>query len=371
VLARVDADSQVPDTDRTNNDAAATTIRVEARAADLAVASGSVVLPTTAIPGDSGRFNVNIANLGNIKAAGNIGIDIYASVSGVVDGNAVLVASLNNVKLSLSANHTYTYSVPVTLPSLPAATYHWIAVIDSHNVVDSTSPSVVGPVAMGTTEFVWKFGNFNNRRNVVLHVTDASSGLPVTFRMYGNGFGSVLGGSNLANDDIAVVGTNKSSQLVISTPGPEIQVNNVTISQPIGRFVAPKLEVNGVITLNGATRFITLNDTLPYTAATNLGTITIPTTVVGVSSGASANWYKFTLASTGDANSKIRISFTGASGQVRAAIYSNPAKSQPIVSGVDATNLETIDLNGLVAGTYYLRVFGSAAYSYSTAITPL
>jgi hypothetical protein len=38
---------------------------------------------------------------------------------------------------------------------------------------------------------------------------------------------------------------------------------------------------------------------------------------------------------------------------------------------VDATNLETIDLNGLVAGTYYLRVFGSAAYSYSTAITPL
>ncbi len=78
----------------------------------------------------------------------------------------------------------------------------------------------------------------------------------------------------------------------------------------------------------------------------------------------------FTIPTAGTAGSNIQINFAGAAAKVRSAIYSHPATSGPLLSSLNAVNSATISLNGLAAGTYYLRVFGNAACSYTAVITP-
>ena len=107
------------------------------------------------------------------------------------------------------------------------------------------------------------------------------------------------------------------------------------------------------------------------TTAQNLGTFTGPTQVNGaLSSSGDIDWYQFTLWAAGSSANNIAIAFTGASGKVQAAIYANPAKSGPVASSANATNSATVSLKGLAAGTYYIRVYGSAACAYTMTLTP-
>ena len=108
-----------------------------------------------------------------------------------------------------------------------------------------------------------------------------------------------------------------------------------------------------------------------YTTAQNLGTIASPLQVnASLASGQDVRWFQFTLPTAATANTKITLTFTGASGAVRAALYADPAHKGAIVYGVDAAGAETLTLTGLAAGTYYLRVWGIAAVTYTGLITP-
>ena len=108
-----------------------------------------------------------------------------------------------------------------------------------------------------------------------------------------------------------------------------------------------------------------------YTTAQNVGTLAGVTVIDGnLASSSDIGWYEFTLSSAGISTSKIVIAFTGASGQVQAALYANPAKSGAIAYCTNAVNSATISMSGLAAGTYYIRVYGSAAYTYVITITP-
>ncbi len=109
-----------------------------------------------------------------------------------------------------------------------------------------------------------------------------------------------------------------------------------------------------------------------YTTAQNLGTVAAPncTLIGGLSSSSDIDWYKFVLPATGDSNSKVQINFTGASGALQAALYTNPATSGAVASSTNATNSALISLSGMAATTYYVRIWGSAAYSYIMIVTP-
>ena len=108
-----------------------------------------------------------------------------------------------------------------------------------------------------------------------------------------------------------------------------------------------------------------------YTLAQNVGTVTGVTLIDGnLASSSDVGWYEFTLPVAGNSSSSVVVGFTGASGQVQAAIYSNPAKSGPVATSTNAANSATMSLNGFAAGAYYIRVYGSAAYTYTITITP-
>ena len=249
------------------------------------------------------------------------------------------------------------------------ATYNWIAVIDDHTVANNDNASVTGLVSGTPTEFVWKFGDFNNRKGVPLVVKDGN-GTTVTFTMSGNGFGSVLGGTTLANDNLVVDGANSGSTVRIATSGPTTTMTSVNVLQSIGSFVAPSVNFTGTITQNGANEFIVLNNIHSSASPIDLGTITNITTATNLTSSTVVNWFKFTLPSTGDANSSVQFAYTGPAGGLKLALYRDPAHSGAIAYGVDATNLETISLNGLAAGTYYVRVYGYGVYAYTAQVTP-
>ena len=57
-------------------------------------------------------------------------------------------------------------------------------------------------------------------------------------------------------------------------------------------------------------------------------------------------------------------------GQVRASLYSNPSSSGPIANSINAAGSANVSLRGMAAGTYYVRVFGYTAASYTLTVTP-
>ena len=107
-----------------------------------------------------------------------------------------------------------------------------------------------------------------------------------------------------------------------------------------------------------------------YTTAQNLGPTTAVQVNAALSSASDVNWYQFTLTSPGDAYTQFKITFTGAAGKIKAALYANPAHSGVTLAGVDGAGTETLSLGHLAAGTYYVRVYGYAALSYSLLVIP-
>lgn len=112
------------------------------------------------------------------------------------------------------------------------------------------------------------------------------------------------------------------------------------------------------------------NDT--QATASNLGLVTAPKTISGLVMADSADWYKFTTGTTGTVNDKVLISFLHSQGDIDLALYSAAGSRLRLSNGV--TNSETVSLNGLAAGTYFIRAYGylgatNPAYSLSVNVT--
>ena len=111
------------------------------------------------------------------------------------------------------------------------------------------------------------------------------------------------------------------------------------------------------------------NDTL--STAYNLGTLTAARTISSLRMEDSADWFRFTTSATGTSSNSASISFQNSQGNLQLRLY-NSAGSL-ISSSLGTGNSETISLNGLAAGTYYIDVFGNAGATnpnYSLTVTP-
>jgi hypothetical protein len=96
------------------------------------------------------------------------------------------------------------------------------------------------------------------------------------------------------------------------------------------------------------------NDSLG--SATNLGTISATQSVPGLVMADSADWFRFATTTTGTTSDSVSISFLHAQGDLDMYLYN--ANGQSLRGSTGVGNSETISLNGLAAGTYYLRVYG-------------
>ncbi len=81
------------------------------------------------------------------------------------------------------------------------------------------------------------------------------------------------------------------------------------------------------------------------------------------------DWFHFVLRSQGEAGDQIEVLFTHSMGNIDARLYDDPAGA-PLASATSLADNETIPLDGLAAGDYYLEVFtqGQATNIYDLLI---
>lgn len=109
------------------------------------------------------------------------------------------------------------------------------------------------------------------------------------------------------------------------------------------------------------------NDT--RAAARDLGSLTARFTASGLALADDADWYKFTMAGAGAAGDQVRITFNHAWGNLDLRLYN--ASGVEIGASRGTGDSETVSLQGLAAGAYYVMVFGQPIQpSYSLEVTP-
>ena len=114
------------------------------------------------------------------------------------------------------------------------------------------------------------------------------------------------------------------------------------------------------------------NDT--SATATDLGTLTSTFTASNLIADNNGDWYRFTTVMTGRSSDAINLSFTHALGDVDMRLYAASDLVTPVAGSYNMGNNEQIPLDGLAAGTYYLKVYGCYSDSmnpnYSMTIAP-
>ncbi|WP_439626598.1 pre-peptidase C-terminal domain-containing protein [Gemmata sp.] len=111
------------------------------------------------------------------------------------------------------------------------------------------------------------------------------------------------------------------------------------------------------------------NDTSPR--ASDLGTLSGTRSVPNLVMADSADWYKFVLPQRGTSTAQVSISFSNAAGNLDLALYNSRRARIAFSQGRGDT--ETVSLNRLLPGTYYVQVTGSGGAfnpSYVLGLTP-
>jgi hypothetical protein len=106
-------------------------------------------------------------------------------------------------------------------------------------------------------------------------------------------------------------------------------------------------------------------------AASNLGTLTSQQTYSNLKMADSQDWFKFTMNGAGTTSNSVSIAFTHANGDLDMRLY-NSAGTE-VGNSQGTSNSETISLNGLAAGTYYVKVYGYNGVfnpNYSLTVNP-
>ena len=93
----------------------------------------------------------------------------------------------------------------------------------------------------------------------------------------------------------------------------------------------------------------------------NLGTLDnvahFKTTISGLTMDDAADWYKFTMPANGTPVDWVRIDFTNSQGNLDMALYGSDGTTL-LDSSAGVGDSEVMSLNGLLAGSYYVKVYG-------------
>lgn len=100
-----------------------------------------------------------------------------------------------------------------------------------------------------------------------------------------------------------------------------------------------------------------------FSSAASLGSVGVSTTVADLVMADGVDWYRFTLPARPASGARLSIAFDHDLGDLDLALYSGSGRRLRSSDGV--TDVESISLGGLAAGTYYV-----AAYGYRGATNP-
>lgn len=106
------------------------------------------------------------------------------------------------------------------------------------------------------------------------------------------------------------------------------------------------------------------NDT--QAAAADLGTVSATKAVSGLALADAADWYTFTT--TGGNGGSVAVAFAAAQGNLDLRLVN--AAGTALATSAGTGNAETVSLNGLAAGTYWVQVYGANNPAYTLTVTP-
>jgi hypothetical protein len=123
LVAVVDADSAVPETDENNNTATLDEPHIDIAAAfvDLGVEEASTNLPASIEAGKKGKATVVIAHGGNVPLNGEVKIEIFATPNGQIDGDAIAIGGTPGVAIKLRPGASKSFNLNIVAPEVEEA----------------------------------------------------------------------------------------------------------------------------------------------------------------------------------------------------------------------------------------------------------
>ncbi|MCP4712883.1 MAG: hypothetical protein GY869_30010, partial [Planctomycetes bacterium] len=155
LLADIDTNDSVAETDEANNLAAGDTVTIEEATIDLSGTVDTITVDDLLLGGDSVNVTVNVTNHGNVKATGLMDISYYLSTDGVLDGGDTLLTVSADQKVALNPDIIKAYRTKVVIPTgIPTADYFLLADIDSGDALteDDEANNVASSNSITVTE---------------------------------------------------------------------------------------------------------------------------------------------------------------------------------------------------------------------------
>jgi hypothetical protein len=228
-----------------------------------------------------------------------------------------------------------------------------------------TSNDASGTASIATTEVDYYSFTATTTGSYVISATTPSSSVDTVLGVF-----SATGQRLSYNDDISYPSNTDSRVTINLTAGTKYYVGITNYSSNSRGAYTWTVDGPAVGTTTPTTDdAYENNDT--FATANNLGTVTAARTIGSLVMADSADWFRFTTSATGTSTSNVSISFLNSQGNLQLALYNSSGTQVALSSGTG--NGESISLNGLAAGTYYVDIFGASGAtnpSYSLTITP-
>lgn len=222
-----------------------------------------------------------------------------------------------------------------------------------------------GTASIASTELDWFRFTATTGGSYILDATTPSSNLDTVAAVYSS-TGSRLG----YNDDVS--SSNTDSRVTVTLTAGQTYFLGVTnyTGTAAGAY---SWKIDGpaaIVTPPPATDDAYENNDTQATAY-SLGTLTAARTVSSLQMQDSADWYSFTTTAVGTTTSQVSMAFTHSQGDLDLKLFN--ASGTQVGASEGSTNAETISLNGLAAGTYFIHAFGyngAKNPNYSLTVTP-
>jgi hypothetical protein len=229
--------------------------------------------------------------------------------------------------------------------------------------VTLNSNDASGAATVATTEVDYYSFTATTSGAYIISATTPSSSLDTVLGIFASN-GQRLG----YNDDISFPSNTDSRMTLNLTAGQRYYVGITNYSS--GTRGAYNWSIDGPAgTTTTTDDAYENNDT--FGTANNLGTLTAPRTINALVMADSADWFRFTTSATGASSSNVSISFQNSQGNLQLALYNSAGAL--ISSSLGTGSSESVSLNGLAAGTYYVDIFGASGATnpnYSLTISP-
>ncbi|HQR09287.1 MAG TPA: leishmanolysin-related zinc metalloendopeptidase [Gemmatales bacterium] len=245
-------------------------------------------------------------------------------------------------------------SVPPSLIAPPAS---------STAVVQNSQGDATGNAGIATTEIDWYRFTALASGSATFQALTPSSNLDTVAALYSST------GIRLAYNDDITPGSNRDSRFTVNLNAGQTYYFGVTnYTRSAGGAYTWSIDGAGSGTTPTDDSYEN-NDTL--STASNLGTLTATSTINNLVMADSNDWYRFTLSTAGTTSSSVAISSTSTQGDLDLELYNSAGTRIGVSEG--STNNESLSLDGVSAGTYYVHVIGwqgAVTPNYSMVITP-